>query len=307
MEVRAQHYAGARAQPPASLDLSAFAAPHDVLGAAGLELAHYRFGRGPALLFVHGWPLHAATFRALVPLLAEHYTCHLLDLPGAGHSRVPAQGALDVATFTRAVRGAADSLDLGRYALVAHDSGGGVARMVAADDPRVAALVLGPTEIPHHHPWLIRALQGALRLPGGQQQLLRGLAWAPVRHSGIGFGAVFRDPALADGDFFRAFIAPLLRDAQRAASTFEVLKRFDMRSFDSLVDVHARIAAPTLLVWGDDDPYFPLDKARAMVGQFRGGAELHVIPGGRTFVHEEEPARFAAATLEFLARTLAPS
>jgi haloalkane dehalogenase len=305
MEARAQSHARARTQPPAPLDLSAFAAPHDVLGAEGLELAHYRFGSGPALLFVHGWPLHAATFRALVPLLSEHYTCHLLDLPGAGHSRVPVQGALDVANFTRAVRGVADALDLGRYALVAHDSGGGVARMVAAEDPRVSALVLGPTEIPHHHPGLIRVLQGALSLPGGQQLLARGLAWAPVRHSRIGFGAVFRDPALSDGDFFRAFIAPLLRDTQRAASAFEVLKRFDMRSFDSLAEVHARITAPTLLVWGDDDPYFPLHKARAMVDQFRAGAELHVIPGGRTFVHEEEPARFAAATLAFLARTFA--
>ena len=51
------------------------------------EVAYRRVGTGPDVLFVHGWPVSGATFRTLLPHLAPHVTCHLLDLVGAGSSR----------------------------------------------------------------------------------------------------------------------------------------------------------------------------------------------------------------------------
>lgn len=295
------------AHAPQRLALQVFDAPHDFVQVADAALAHWRFGSGPALLFVHGWPLHSATFRALLPALARHYTCHLLDLPGAGHTRAPAGAAADVTRFAELVRGAADALGLRRYALFAHDSGGAVARLVAAADPRVLGLVLGPTEIPGHHPRIIRALKAALRMPGGAWLVQQSLASPRVRRSRFGFGGCFRDPALIEGEFTRAFVEPLLAEPVRAASALAMLRRLDLAFFDGLADVHARIHVPTLLVWGDDDPIFPLPKLRAMLPQLVGGAELHVIPGGRTFVHEEQPEAFVAAALPFLARVLAAS
>jgi pimeloyl-ACP methyl ester carboxylesterase len=50
----------------------------------------------------------------------------------------------------------------------------------------------------------------------------------------------------------------------------------------------ARIAAPFLIVHGDDDPYFPLDHAEALHAAARnGGAELWIEPG---FGHAEMAA-----------------
>ena len=69
---------------------------------------------------------------------------------------------------------------------------------------------------------------------------------------------------------------------------------------------HSRITAPVALLWGADDPWFPLGKVRPMVTQFRKPAELHEIAGGKLFVHEEKPhewARLAYAFLERAART----
>ena len=68
-----------------------------------------------------------------------------------------------------------------------------------------------------------------------------------------------------------------------------------VRSFDGLAQTHAQITAPVTLIWGVDDPWFPLEHARKMLGQFRGGAELHELPG-KLFVHEERPAEWAAIT-----------
>src|SRR5262245_22432532 len=40
------------------------------------RLAYRRFGRGPDVVLVHGWPLHSATFRCVVPMLANDFTLH---------------------------------------------------------------------------------------------------------------------------------------------------------------------------------------------------------------------------------------
>jgi pimeloyl-[acyl-carrier protein] methyl ester esterase len=43
-------------------------------------------GQGPALVLIHGWAMHGGIFAPLTRRLAEHYTVHLVDLPGHGRS-----------------------------------------------------------------------------------------------------------------------------------------------------------------------------------------------------------------------------
>ena len=61
--------------------------PDRFLDVGAGEVAYRRVGTGPDVLFVHGWPVSGATFRTLLPHLADHVTCHVIDLPGAGSSR----------------------------------------------------------------------------------------------------------------------------------------------------------------------------------------------------------------------------
>src|SRR5581483_3338610 len=64
----------------------AFETPTAYLDVGHNQLAYYRLGRGPDLFFVHGWPISAVTFRSILPFLSGKYTCHLIDLPGAGRT-----------------------------------------------------------------------------------------------------------------------------------------------------------------------------------------------------------------------------
>ncbi|MEM8930752.1 MAG: alpha/beta hydrolase, partial [Acidobacteriota bacterium] len=75
--------------------------------------------------------------------------------------------------------------------------------------------------------------------------------------------------------------------------------RFDTRYVTELADVHARLDVPVALVWGEKDPFFPLDWTRAMVDTFPN-AHLHVVPKMKLFVHEERPAEVARAILPTL-------
>lgn len=73
-----------------------------------------------------------------------------------------------------------------------------------------------------------------------------------------------------------------------------LLRSFDERYVRELTGLHARIVVPVQLVWGDRDPFFPVDRARDMVSTFPR-ATLAVIEGAGLFCHEEAPAAVAAA------------
>jgi haloalkane dehalogenase len=262
-------------------------------------LGYYRFGTGPNVVAVHGWPLHAATFRTLLPYLTRHFTVHLFDMPGTGHTLYEAPIGFE--SNAAALREAIDAIGLGRYALLAHDSGGAIARLLAASDPRVQGLVLSGSEIPGHHPTLLALYLLCARVPLLSKALTASLQIGFLRRSPLAFGTCFEDPRYADGEFSKWFVAPL-RDPAVAHGQMGLARALTFEFVDRLADVHARITAPTLCIWGERDPFFPVAKARAMLPQFRGSAELVVVPRAKLFVHEDHPAEFAAHALPFLTR-----
>ena len=123
---------------------------------SGAEVAYRRIGTGPDVLFVHGWPVSGATFRTLLPHLADQVTCHLIDLPGAGSSRWTADTPLSIASHIAAVRSVVDQLGFDSVAVVGHDSGGLIARHALAGDPRLRALGLIDTEQTSGPSWRFR-------------------------------------------------------------------------------------------------------------------------------------------------------
>src|SRR5262249_56458727 len=87
---------------PVSELLQRFSPPDSFFEVPGGRVATWRFGKGPDLVAIHGWPLHAATWRTLLPGLADHFTVHLLDLPGSGKTEWP--GPVDLEICAQVVR-----------------------------------------------------------------------------------------------------------------------------------------------------------------------------------------------------------
>src|SRR5689334_20266715 len=102
--------------------------PDRFLDVGAGEVALRSFGQGPDVLFVHGWPVSGATFRTLLPFLADHVTCHVIDFPGAGSSRFHAGTPITVDRHIESVLRVVDLLDRDDLAVVGHDSGGMIAR-----------------------------------------------------------------------------------------------------------------------------------------------------------------------------------
>lgn len=263
------------------------------------EVAYRTVGTGPDVLFVHGWPVSSATFRCLLPHLADHVTCHLVDLPGAGSSRYPAGTQLTIANHIHSVRRVIDLLGFADVAVVGHDSGGMIARHAVAGDERLRALALIDTEQSTGVSWKFKTFLAGRKVPGFGASL-GFLAGKPrLRRNRLVLGDAFVDRSLLDGEFDEFFLRPLHSSKEHRAATMQLLRSFDYRFVRELGDLHREVTAPVLLVWGEHDKFFPVQWARDMVADF-ADARLEVIPDAGLFAHEERPAEVAAALLPFL-------
>lgn len=277
--------------------------PHRFLDVGHAKLAYRCFGSGPDVVFIHGWPLSSATWRDVVAVMQRHFTCHLIDLPGAGQTELLGGTEFGIAAHAQTVRDAVVQLGLSRYALVAHDSGGGIARYVAqAERDAVTSLVLAGTEIPKHHSTLLKLFVALRGLPTGAWRAVMSIGF--LRRSRLMLGSAFENPAHGEGEFHELMIAPLVASNEGMDGPMKFLRALDPREIDDLDRVHANITAPTLLVWGSDDRFFPVEGAKTMAEQFGGPTTFVEIPNGRTFVHDEQAERFAELAGEHLAKTV---
>lgn len=273
--------------------------PDRFLDVGAGEVAHRSFGTGPDVLFVHGWPVSGATFRKLLPHLTDKFTCHVIDLPGAGSSRFADTTPVTVDQQIITVRRVIDKLGLDNVALVGHDSGGLIARHAMAGDRRMRALGLIDTEQPAGLSWRFKLFLAARHIPGAGA----GFSWIVdrrrLRRNRFVLGGAFADSSLLDGEFDEFFLQPLHTSRPHLDAAIRLLRTFDESYVRELPGVHRSIEVPVQLIWGEQDPFFPLDRARSMVGTFPD-ARLHVVEGARLFSHEERPAEVARALLPVL-------
>jgi len=281
------------------------AAPVQHLDVGPTTLAYRVFGSGPALVFVHGWPMSGVTFRAVVAELKQHFTCYVPDLPGAGDS--PWDSSVKDLFFDAGERIGTfvDRLGLERFAMMGFDSGGAVARIAASQRPgRVFAMVMTNTEVPGHKLPLLEQFQMLARLPGAKAVFRWLLHSRTFLRSRYGFKGAFADLAQLDGDFREATIVPLQRDPSGMLLS---LLHADLNISDHLAEVHAKIDAPLLAVWGDRCGFFPLREGEAMVRDWPVDARLEVVPGQKLMLHEEDPQSLLRVMIPFLREHAPPT
>lgn len=275
--------------------------PTDWVPTGANRIAYRRVGSGPPLVLIHGWPFDGSTFRQLIPFLCEQFTCYLPDSPGLGATEWTAETNFAFPAQAEALLRFADGAGLNDFAVLAHDTGGTIARLMAVSAPsRIKRLVLLNTEMPGHRPPWIPMHRNLAFLPGasfGFTQLLRRRAFL---RSSLGFGGCFHDRSRLDDAFFERCAGPLTRSPRRLEGGLRYLRGIDWALVDGLAETHARIEAEVLLVWGADDRIFPVSWARRLPSQFPRCAGLVEVRDACFLVHEERAQAVAEAALSFL-------
>lgn len=255
------------------------------------RVAAGRFGSGPTLVLAHGWPWSSFAWHRVVPALAAHFRVHVYDMPGYGHSEMRDGADTGLAAQGRVFTEMLGFWSLDRPAVVAHDIGGAVSLRAhllhAAEFDRLVLMnvvALSPwgsaffdhvgahvdafTGLPDHiHRAVAEAyMRGALAHPIAEDDLATLLApWL----SPVGRVSFYRQFAQADEAHTAAFEPAL-----------------------------GQIRCPTAVLWGEDDPWIPLERGADLAARI--GTPLQRLPGLGHLPQLEAPVAVADALLAAL-------
>jgi haloacetate dehalogenase len=281
---------------------------------AGNKIFYRRYGRGPAVLMVHGFPRTSLMWRFLAPKLAGEHTVICADLRAYGRSGIPASTDDHFPYSKRAMAKELVELmiELGfpTFTVIGHDRGGRVAYRLALDHPKNVERLAVFDVIPileawnrsdarfaqTYWPWILLSQKELL-----PESYLLGAPEA-VFHNPFGQGsfgsdileeylATFRQPARVHG----------ICEEYRAAATVDVEHdRADKAA-------SRRIECPMLHLWAEGGPldtfYTKEGGSLGIWRQWAPRAQGRAMKGGH-FFPEENPRDTAELIQQFLGRSI---
>lgn len=253
------------------------------------EATPYGSESGPPVLLVHGFPESSRMWEPLMTALAHAGRRSVApDLYGLGDSFDDGS-----ATFERNLESLAGfhrSLRLGRVALVVHDWGAFVGLAWAAERPdQVAALVISDAGFFSDGRW--HGMAAAIRGEHGEKLLA-----ALDRDGFAGLLRASGDAAFTEEDI-DAYWRPFEEGRGRRA-TLEFYRSMDFEKLQPYERRLAELRVPTLLLWGEHDPFATLAAAKRFQRRIPD-ARLVVLDAGH-FVFDEQRERAANEAARFL-------
>jgi pimeloyl-ACP methyl ester carboxylesterase len=260
------------------------------------EVAYAERGEGPAALFVHGVFLNGYYWRHVMERLAGERRCLAPDL--LGHGDTPARPGQDVSLRAEAelIEAFCEAMGLSEVDVVANDSGTAIAQIFAARHPeRIASLTLTNGDAGENYP-PADFRQVVEMAKGGVFSAQREAFAADVGLLRPGFAAGYeRIDALPD-DTLRTYVGPLFATPEATKALERWLVSFEDASQTREIEPLLRkLTAPTLIVWGTGDNFFPLKWAYWLKGLIPGAREVIELEGAKLFFPEERPDELARA------------
>jgi pimeloyl-ACP methyl ester carboxylesterase len=251
-------------------------------------------GQRPVALFVHGVLLNNHLWRHQLAHLSDVRRCIAPDLLAHGGTEGTPGGDVSVTANARMLAEFLDALKIDQVDLVGNDSGGGIAQIFAALYPgRVRSLTL--TDCDAHDNWPPEAFKPflAMAAAGGLRDTLEAmLADKAIYRSPQALGPAYEDAAKVSDADIETYLRPLLKTGQRLEDFRRFLAAFDNRHTLAIEDRLKTLMAPTLIVWGTDDVYFPVEWAHWLARTIPGTKRTVELTGARIFFPEERWAEF---------------
>jgi pimeloyl-ACP methyl ester carboxylesterase len=255
-----------------------------------VRIWHDSHGDGEPLLMIPGFSTNATVYWALAPLLARHFRVVLMDPRGAGRSDVP-EPPYTMRHFADDCAAVLDAAGIDSAHVLGTSFGGMVAQHLALEHPqRVRGLVLGCT-----------TPGGASHVAPQPQDigllLTSGDIADPVESLRSLYPVNYSDAFCAENDAVLCSMAvanahlrsrPQGRAGQLAAAT----------SHDTL-DRLPQIAAPTLVLHGEDDRIVPAANGRLLAERIPAARHIE-YPGARHTFFTECAERVAHDVTSFL-------
>jgi pimeloyl-ACP methyl ester carboxylesterase len=271
------------------------------VGPGSMHVERYGHGGTPVLM-VHGFGTSSFVWRDVAPALAvANCTAFAIDLFGYGESDRPFDADFGIAAQAEYLDRALTALRLSSATVVGLDLGGAIAlRLAAVRNERVDRLVLvnpiALDEVPaddirrlHRTTarFAFRVSRGVLGAAPLLTELLRGSVTDPEH---------MPDPLVA------RYLAPYV-GKEGVNHLLTLARSVDDEDMEDVA--LGAIPQPTLVVWGDQDPWIEGKFADRLTDSIPG-AKLVRLPGVSRLVPEEAPEALAGLILDFVSAAHRP-
>lgn len=265
----------------------------------GIDVHYKRYGQGePTFILLHGFGASLFSWREVTQPLSQYGTVIAYDRPAFGLTERPltweGENPYSQDAQVELVIGLMDALGVARAILVGNSAGGTIAMLTALKHPqRVQSLIL---------------VDPAVYAGGGAPAWFRPLLRTPqMRHLGPLFARqiqtrgpelielAWHDPSKITPEILEGYKKPL-----RLADWDKALWELTLASRESgLAERLDEFDLPILVITGDDDRIVPTEQSLRLADELPN-AQLAVIPRCGHVPHEECPAEFMQAVVEFL-------
>ncbi len=264
--------------------------PRARFATSGGELAYTDVGDGPAVVFLHGFPLWSYEWREFIPLFASRFRVIAPDLLGYGDSDKPEGVPLHIRAQAGYVGELLAGLGIDRFAVVGHGPGGGVAQLLALDGTGVEAMVLLDATAFHYWP---SASTREAQERAEEFDPPAELAAAVVRTI-FDIGAASRT-RISD-EVVEAYVGAFASDD---GAFVRALRALDGQGLAGREAEFERIEFPVLILWGEEDPFFaPLVAER--LNDALPSSALGFLPGCGHFIVDEAADTIGPMISEYL-------
>jgi uncharacterized protein (TIGR00369 family) len=265
---------------------------HKIRTFAG-DIAYLRKGQGPPLVLLHGIPSSSYLWRDVIDPLANTFDVLAPDLLGYGDSDKRLDADLSIAAQARYIVAFMETIGVHQAAIVGHDIGGGIAQLMAVDEPqRVARLILIDSVVDNN--WPIADI-ARLKEPAWDQIMVN-IDLREGLRKGLEAGIVTEgriNDELVD-EWTRPF-----QDLGGRRAYLRAARALSNRDLTSRARHIEEVETPTLVLWGANDHFLEPRWADTLKHKLRDTTVEIIDPGGH-FLPLDRPDAVVEAITRFL-------
>lgn len=254
------------------------------------RIAYVDRGRGPAALFLHGFPVNGFQWRGALDRLSSLRRCLVPDFMGLGYSEPNPEQDLRAPAQVEMLTALLDKLRVESVDVIANDSGCAVAQLLLAHHgPRVRTMLLttGDTE-PDCPP---QAVQDFV-IPAAKAGTFAD-SFQPLiddkdlcRRPGQLGGDTFTFPDKLRDETIDYYLRPLAANKARSNAFGRAAEGNPLAGVSSAL---RQAKAPVRIVWGTGDTIFKTGMPDYLDGLFPNSRGVRRVPGAKLFFPEEFP------------------
>ena len=252
-------------------------------------------GKGPVCLLVHGTGASVHSWDNLAPLLAQHFTLVMMDLPGHAKTRTPAHASLTLPAMAEALFKLIAQEKLQAELIIGHSAGAAIMLECCLQHPECARRLvsINGAVVP------LQGLAGYLfsplaRVSANSRWMANFFAYRAKNDRNIK-KLLDSTGSTVDAASFRCY-AELFSDPQHVSGVLRMMANWRLETLNAKLH---HLQHPVQLIAASNDMTIPLRDTYKLQHLLPADkVSVHVVQGGGHLLHEQSPTSVAGLILD---------